>query len=52
MAQAGNYDQLHLMFYAGLIVVMAGAVTVLVFADRRPCRAASGSEPAPEPANV
>jgi hypothetical protein len=31
---AGNYDQLHPMFYAGLIVVAAGAVTVLVFAPK------------------
>ena len=34
VAQEGNWGQLHTMFYAGLIVVMAGAVTVLVFAPR------------------
>ena len=40
--QAGNYDQLHPMFYAGLIVVAAGAVTVLVFAPK------GGKHPSPE----
>jgi MFS family permease len=42
--QAGNYDQLHPMFYAGLIVVVAGAVTVLVFAPK------GGGHPAPQTA--
>lgn len=32
--QASNYNQLQPMFYAGLIVVAAGAVTVLVFAPK------------------
>jgi hypothetical protein len=54
VVQAGNYDQLHLMFYAGLIVVVAGAVTVLVFAPKPAPHAAphSGPEPTPEPAGV
>ena len=34
VTQAGNWGQVHAMFYAGLIVVMAGAVTVLVFAPK------------------
>jgi hypothetical protein len=34
VAQAGNLSELHAMFYAGLIVVAAGAVTVLVFAPK------------------
>ena len=34
VTQAGSWGQLHAMFYAGLIVVMAGAVTVLVFAPK------------------
>jgi hypothetical protein len=40
--RAGNYDQLHPMFYAGLIVVAAGAVTVLVFSPK------GGGHPAPK----
>jgi hypothetical protein len=32
--QAGNIDQLQPLFYAGLIVVAAGAVTVLVFSPK------------------
>ena len=32
--QAGNYSQLRAGFFAGLIVVMAGAVTVLIFAPK------------------
>ncbi len=38
----GNYDQLDPMFYAGLIVVAAGAVTVLIFAPK------GGKHPSPE----
>ncbi len=34
VTQAGQWGQLHAMFYAGLIVVVAGAVTVLVFAPK------------------
>ena len=54
VVQAGNYDQLHLMFYAGLIVVVAGAVTVLVFAPKPAPHAAphSGPEPTPQPAEA
>ena len=42
------------MFYAGLIVVVAGAVTVLVFAPKPTPHAAphSGPEPTPRPAEV
>ena len=36
------------VFYAGLILVIAGAATVLVFAPRAPKPAAHKSEPAPE----
>lgn len=50
--QAGNYDQLHLMFFAGLLVVIAGAVTVLVFAPKAAPHAphAPAHEPVAEPA--
>lgn len=41
VAQAGNVDQLSPMFYAGLIVVVAGAVTVLIFSPK------GGPHPAP-----
>jgi len=34
VTQAGQWGDLHAMFFAGLIVVMAGAVTVLVFAPK------------------
>ena len=34
VTQAGQWNQLHAMFYAGLIVVVTGAVTVLVFAPK------------------
>jgi uncharacterized membrane protein len=46
--QAGNYDQLHMMFFAGLLIVIGGAVTVLVFAPKGTVHAAD--PPAPEPA--
>jgi MFS family permease len=39
---AGNLDQLHPMFYAGLIVVVTGAVTVLI------CAPKPGKHPAPD----
>jgi MFS family permease len=50
--QAGNYDQLHPMFYAGLIVVAAGAVTVLVFAPKpeKPASPQAEAKPAAEAA--
>jgi MFS family permease len=52
--QAGNYHELHPMFYAGLIVVVAGAVTVLVFAPKPSPHSAphADAEPAGEPAEV
>ncbi len=34
VTQAGQWGDLHAMFFAGLIVVVAGAVTVLVFAPK------------------
>ncbi len=54
VVQAGNYDQLHPMFYAGLIVVVAGAVTVLVFAPKGAPHAAphADADAAPSPAPV
>ncbi|HEX3727003.1 MAG TPA: hypothetical protein VHV08_12200, partial [Pirellulales bacterium] len=52
LIQSGNFHQLHPMFYAGLIVVAAGAVTVLVFAPRpgKHSQPASGTQAAHEPA--
>jgi hypothetical protein len=52
VVQAGNYGQLHPMFFAGLIVVVAGAVTVLVFSPKTAPHAAPHPEPKPagEPA--
>jgi hypothetical protein len=49
VTQEGNWGHLHVMFYAGLIVVVAGAVTVLVFApkpEHAPQGAASEAEAA------
>jgi hypothetical protein len=40
----GNYGELHPLFYAGLIVVAAGAVTVLVFAPKSPAHTAPGAD--------
>jgi hypothetical protein len=49
--QAGNWNQLHPLFFAGLIVVAAGAVSVLVFAPKADTHAApSKSAPAKETA--
>jgi len=42
---AGNYGELHPMFYAGLIVVAAGAVTVLIFSPKGAPHAAPHAEP-------
>ena len=51
VTQSGSWGQLHALFYAGLIVVMAGAVTVLVFAPKpQPHGAGSGSKPEAEAA--
>jgi len=47
VVQAGNYDQLHPLFFAGLIVVVAGAVTVLVFAPKPGAHAAPPAESEP-----
>ncbi len=54
VTQAGQWGQLHPMFYAGLIVVAAGAVTVLVFAPKPPAPHAESkpAEPAPEAAST
>jgi hypothetical protein len=51
--QAGNFSELHAMFYAGLIVVAAGAVTVLVFSPKgAPHAAPHADAPPKEPASV
>ncbi len=46
VSQAGQWADLHAMFYAGLIVVAAGAVTVLVFAPK-PDKPHGAPAPAP-----
>ncbi len=46
--QSGSFSQLHPIFYAGLILVAAGAVTVLVFSPKSP--APHGAHPKPSPA--
>jgi hypothetical protein len=48
VTQAGQWGDLHVMFYAGLIVVAAGAVTVLVFAPK-PDKPHGAPTPAPTP---
>jgi hypothetical protein len=49
--QAGNYGELHPMFFAGLIVVAAGAVTVLIFSPKgAPHAAPHVDTPPKEPA--
>ncbi len=48
VTQAGQWGQLHAMFYAGLIVVIAGAVTVLVFAPKPEAHHAPPAEPTAE----
>ncbi|MEX2114569.1 MAG: hypothetical protein WD845_15345 [Pirellulales bacterium] len=54
VTQAGQWGDLHAMFYAGLIVVAAGAVTVLVFAPKpdKPHAAPAPSPPTPEAASA
>ncbi|REK15877.1 MAG: hypothetical protein DWQ37_08670 [Planctomycetota bacterium] len=47
VTQAGTWGDLHAMFFAGLIVVVAGAVTVLIFAPK-PQPHAPPAEPKPE----
>jgi hypothetical protein len=50
---AGNLGEVRPFFYAGLIVVAAGAVTVLIFAPKSaPHPAPAGSEPEPEAAHA
>jgi hypothetical protein len=44
VTQSGQWGELHALFYAGLIIVIAGAVTVLVFAPKP-----AGHHPAPAP---
>jgi hypothetical protein len=51
VTQAGQWGDLHAMFFAGLIVVVAGAVTVLIFAPKPaphhpPAADAAGAEAA------
>jgi hypothetical protein len=54
VTQAGQWGELHVMFFAGLIVVIAGAVTVLVFAPKPEPHAAppAPAEPTPETASA
>jgi hypothetical protein len=47
VTQSGQWGDLHAMFYAGLIVVAAGAVTVLVFAPKPEHAHAAPAPPAP-----
>jgi drug/metabolite transporter (DMT)-like permease len=50
VTQSGSWGELHSMFFAGLIVVMAGAVTVLVFAPKPPHGAHAETKPEAEAA--
>jgi hypothetical protein len=52
VTQAGQWGEVATMFYAGLIVVIAGAVTVLVFAPKPEHHAAPTAEPEPEAAST
>ncbi len=53
VTQAGQWGDLHAMFFAGLIVVVAGAVTVLVFAPKpAPHAPPPSEEPNPETATA
>ena len=45
ISRAGTWNQAHPLFYAGMLLVIGGAVTVLVFAPR------GGHAPAPKPLN-
>jgi drug/metabolite transporter (DMT)-like permease len=51
VTQSGSWGQLHAMFYAGLIVVVAGAMTVLVFSPK-PAPHAAGSQSPTETAHT
>jgi MFS family permease len=48
VTQAGQWGDLHAMFYAGLIVVAAGAVSVLIFAPK-PDKPHGAPAPSPTP---
>jgi hypothetical protein len=48
VTQSGSWGQVQAMFYAGLIVVMAGAVTVLIFAPKPEHAAHGDSRPKTE----
>jgi hypothetical protein len=50
--QSGGWHELHPMFYAGLIVVAAGAVSVLVFAPKADAHAPANQGPAGEAATA
>lgn len=52
VTQAGSWGELDAMFYAGLIVVMAGAVTVLVFAPKPAPHAPADSKSETEAAHA
>jgi hypothetical protein len=52
VTQSGSWGDLHTMFYAGLIVVMAGAVTVLVFAPKPAPHAPPADAKSPEAAHA
>jgi hypothetical protein len=52
VTQAGQWGDLHAMFFAGLIVVMAGAVTVLVFAPKPAPHHPPAGETKPETAHA
>jgi hypothetical protein len=52
VTQAGQWSDLHAMFFAGLIVVMAGAVTVLVFAPKPAPHHPPAGENKPETAHA
>jgi hypothetical protein len=50
IATSKNLGPIHPIFYAGLIVVLAGAITVLVFAPKVGPKPAAAPAPKPQPA--
>ena len=52
MFAAGTWSQAHPVFFAGLLLVVAGAVTVLVFAPKGAPHAAPPKKPMPAPAKA
>lgn len=52
MLTKGNFSNVNPVFYAGLIIVAVGAVTVLVFAPKGGHKPAPAPAPPPEPAAV